>query len=266
MDITINPPPSSTDATPELLAFLYEYKNDETTRVLHRNRLYLLKAILEDLTDSEYLKYKDQALDIGCNAGISTYIICQNGFSTVLGVDIDDSHIEKAKHNVLYDKSKIRFDVINAENSTNTSAYNLILCMEVLEHVDNPTKVLDKIKSSLSDDGIIIISLPNKISLPYLLKIILYKLKGEELDGDTKMHLQYPFWDSLRLINDDRFVIIKKYGSNLFLTGPIIKYMKNKPIFSIVNSINYHLSRSWPFYYFSQFFFIVRKNRNNSNK
>ena len=97
----------------------------------------------------------DRALDIGCGPGANIEVL--NTFAgKVTGVDISPKAIEYSRrihpHN--------EFLLANAENLPFAdSSFDLILCSEVLEHVED-TKAIAEVLRILKPQGVLIITVP----------------------------------------------------------------------------------------------------------
>jgi 2-polyprenyl-3-methyl-5-hydroxy-6-metoxy-1,4-benzoquinol methylase len=100
-----------------------------------------------------------QVLDIGCGNGIISRAIGEMGFN-VLGIDVSEKTIEVAKAaNTL---PNVQFKIVAAgELESEPGVYDAIICSEVLEHLHQPEELLHIIHSSLKDNGILIVTVPN---------------------------------------------------------------------------------------------------------
>lgn len=244
------------------LNYLYNYKDDIATKVLHRNRINLFCILLKELSEQNAIDSFDRAIDIGCGSGIYSKIISDFGFGHVLGIDIADGAIEKA--NAFFasheNKKVLEFKKLSAENIDTDKKYNFVLCTEVIEHTNNPTKVIKNIKAILAPKGIAVISLPNRISLPYVFTLLVYKIRKKQIGKLLEQHLSYPFYRSIKLFRDKNLRIIETSGTNLIFNSIILRFLYKKRIFPTINKINFHLSRLLALKYLTQFFFIVLKN------
>ncbi|MCS7132777.1 MAG: methyltransferase domain-containing protein [Nitrososphaeria archaeon] len=135
-------------------------------RIWHRRRFQLIKSLLkEDAAKNEVM-----TLDIGCNGGTFTNIIKQSvDDGLMIGIDIGEQ-------GVMYAAKKypdIMFLIADAchlpfrENS-----FDLITCLEVLEHLTDPLKCLMEINRCLKPKREAIILVPRLDSL--LFKIVWY--------------------------------------------------------------------------------------------
>jgi SAM-dependent methyltransferase len=245
---------------------LYNYKDNLSTKVMHRNRINLFCTLMEELIKHNAVDSFQTAIDIGCNAGAYAKIISDFGFRYVVGIDVVDEMIDKANDFFAFseDERTLEFKVLNAEDLDPNKKFDFVLCTEVIEHVENPTTVIEKIQSILTPKGVGIVSLPNRISLPYFLLSLTRKMGRKRYDHILQQHLNYPFYRSIRLFKGNNIRVVKTSGTNLLLGGILLRVLYKTPAFATVNRINFQLSRLWPLKFFTQFFFIVIKNEGTS--
>jgi SAM-dependent methyltransferase len=245
---------------------LYDYQDDLGTKILHRNRMNLFYLLLETLIRQKVVQAFDSALDIGCNAGAYSKILSDFGCKYVLGIDIDAKTIQKAhNHFACTQKNRVvEFKVLDAEMFETSKKFDFILCTEVIEHTDHPHKIIENIKNLLAPRGIAIITLPNRLSIPYVSRLWFYKMRRKPLDAVFEQHLKYPFYKSIRLFTSKHFQVIKTDGTNLVLNRAILRVLYRRSIFPMINELNFHLSRLWPLKYFSQFFFLTLQVKSSS--
>jgi 2-polyprenyl-3-methyl-5-hydroxy-6-metoxy-1,4-benzoquinol methylase len=116
-----------------------------------------LKFITDNL--KKKLSAQSLVLDVGCGNGIISRGIGAAGFN-VYGIDVSEKAIEKARS--LTDNPNVKFDVISAEQLVaEGKKYDAVICSEVLEHLNQPEKLLNVLYQSLSDKGILIVTVPN---------------------------------------------------------------------------------------------------------
>jgi 2-polyprenyl-3-methyl-5-hydroxy-6-metoxy-1,4-benzoquinol methylase len=100
-----------------------------------------------------------EVLDVGCGNGVISRSLGEQGF-VVRGIDVSDKAIAKAKSLNKY--PNVRFEVVSAEQLVaEGSRYYAIICSEVLEHLQEPGKLLQVLNQSLHPDGILIVTVPN---------------------------------------------------------------------------------------------------------
>ena len=142
--------PDNIFATHILNAF--EHKTDENS-ALYAKTLFNNFALLYDarMQQIEYnilnkikeldIKLKEKVLDLGCGTGLAAKELKTNG-SHWTGVDISKQMLQIAAQKNLYDK----LQEADAEKflTDNTSAYDLILCLDVLPYISNPENLIKK--------------------------------------------------------------------------------------------------------------------------
>jgi len=102
-----------------------------------------------------------KVLDIACGVGYGSKILREGGAIEVYGCDISDEAIEFAKQH--YQENSIVFEVMDATELTFPDNYfDCVISFETLEHLDNYEKAINEFHRVLHDDGLLIISTPNK--------------------------------------------------------------------------------------------------------
>jgi len=109
---------------------------------------------------SQYVKGK-KVLDLASGEGYGTFILSKNA-DYVIGVEIDGSAVTHAiktykKENIEFREGSILKIPIEGEKK-----FDVIVCFEALEHVKEHDTLFIEIIRLLKDDGILIISTPNK--------------------------------------------------------------------------------------------------------
>jgi 2-polyprenyl-3-methyl-5-hydroxy-6-metoxy-1,4-benzoquinol methylase len=110
-------------------------------------------------------------LEIGCGTGnTSAWIKSKTGCWTA-GVELFPSVGHEAEQKL---DSVLIGDIQTISLPFETGTFDLILCLDVLEHLQDPWAVVEKLTGLLSPEGCIISSLPNtrhlSLTLPLLLK------------------------------------------------------------------------------------------------
>lgn len=105
----------------------------------------------------------ETVLDIGCSQGIAELILAREGKKAV-GIDIEESVIvyanealqnqsDSVKRNVKYFASSV-FDYESSQK------FDTVILTEVMEHFTSSSSLLNKVKSFLTDNGTIVITVP----------------------------------------------------------------------------------------------------------
>jgi SAM-dependent methyltransferase len=104
---------------------------------LHKKRL-ILKLL-------QPLQFKS-ALDIGCGSGTNLLAISQN-FNNIdmMGVDVSTSAIEAARRKFDTLHLKARFGLLDLINQSLPEQFDLVLCCDVLEHIEDDRKAISNL-------------------------------------------------------------------------------------------------------------------------
>lgn len=104
-------------------------------------------------------------LDVGCGSGVTASLFKDMGFR-VRGIDISSKSLRLAS------EKGIDVDLVNLEYDEISGQYDVILCLEVLEHLFDPLGALIKMKGCLKLNGQMILSLPNEFHIVRRLQIL----------------------------------------------------------------------------------------------
>ena len=103
-----------------------------------------------------------KVLEMGCGAGYTTYALNQAGFS-VQGMDISQSAVDRARGS--YGDHYMCADVKTFAQNSNDK-FDVIYLTEVIEHLPDFMEILRAAKSLLEDQGVILVTTPNKSYYP----------------------------------------------------------------------------------------------------
>ncbi len=99
-------------------------------------------------------------LDAGCGEGLGSLIVAQSA-SYVVGIDLDKDIIKLAKEK--YKRENLSFLVSDIKDIPfKSKSFDMVICLEVIEHIEEQERALFEMKRVLKEDGILIISSPNK--------------------------------------------------------------------------------------------------------
>jgi 2-polyprenyl-6-hydroxyphenyl methylase/3-demethylubiquinone-9 3-methyltransferase len=100
-----------------------------------------------------------RALDIGCGAGLLAEPLARLG-AQVTGIDAAPENIEAAKAHAAQTGLAIEYRAGGIEAAS--GLYDLVTCMEVVEHVAEPAAFVRGIADALAPDGLLVMSTPNR--------------------------------------------------------------------------------------------------------
>jgi 2-polyprenyl-6-hydroxyphenyl methylase / 3-demethylubiquinone-9 3-methyltransferase len=142
-----------------------------------------------------------RAADVGCGAGLLSEPLRRLG-AEVVGIDAAPENIEAARAHAAGQGLEIDYRVGGAEQLD--GRYDLVTSLEVIEHVANPRAFIARLAESLADDGLLILSTPNRTSMSRLLLILIGEGTGRIPRGTHD-------WDKL-LTPDELCALLKHAG------------------------------------------------------
>ena len=110
-------------------------------------------------------------LDIGCGGGLLSEPMCRLG-ANVVGIDASEKNIKVAKFHAKKNKLKIDYRVASPEMLKTKVKFDVILNMEIIEHVEDVNFFIKESSKLLKKDGIMFIATLNKTLKSYALAIV----------------------------------------------------------------------------------------------
>lgn len=112
-------------------------------------------------------------LDVGCGGGILSHSMADRG-AIVTGIDMGEANIKAAQIHAEQTGKILSFDCIPVETfaDANEGKFDVVTCMEMLEHVPNPQSIIDACFKLLKPNGILVLSTINRNPKSYLFAII----------------------------------------------------------------------------------------------
>lgn len=151
----------------ELNSWDYYNADNPFLRYITRERYLRLMEYIKEVQPSSIL-------DAGCGDGVLTHLIENSDLDTeVVGLDITSSKVKNA-----VEKTRdVEYVIGDARNLPfEDNSFDLVVCTEVLEHIDVYEIALDELVRISSDD--IIITVPNAFSWKLLKYIAKYRFWG----------------------------------------------------------------------------------------
>lgn len=108
-------------------------------------------------------------LDVGCGGGILCEPLARLQ-AKVTGIDASPKAIECAKEHAI--ACGLNIEYINCELDNIDQKYDLITCLEMLEHVDDVELICKQLAGRLNANGVLVLSTINKTILSYLVGIV----------------------------------------------------------------------------------------------
>jgi len=116
---------------------------------------------------------KPKILDVGCGGGILSEALAKSG-AQVTGIDLSIESIEAANQHAQQSGLSIDYRVTSAEEvaETQPGSFDVVTCMEMLEHVPDPEKIVAACAQSLKPGGLAFFSSINRTPKAFLFAII----------------------------------------------------------------------------------------------
>ena len=114
-----------------------------------------------------------KVLDIGCGGGILTEALAYHG-AKVTAIDLAEASLKVARLHLLESKLEIDYQNISAEElvDSNTGNFDVICCMEMLEHVPTPASIVAACQQLLKPNGLVFFSTINRNFKAYTFAIV----------------------------------------------------------------------------------------------
>ena len=114
---------------------------------------------------------KINILDIGCGGGLLSEPMCKLG-ANVVGIDASSKNIEVAKFHAKKNNLKINYICSSPEKLRIGKKFDVILNMEIIEHVDDIDFFIKKSSQLLKKNGLMFVATLNKTLKSYFFAII----------------------------------------------------------------------------------------------
>ncbi|WP_420139768.1 bifunctional 2-polyprenyl-6-hydroxyphenol methylase/3-demethylubiquinol 3-O-methyltransferase UbiG [Sphingomonas sp.] len=151
-----------------------------------------------------------RALDVGCGAGLLSEPLARLG-AQVTGIDAAPENVDVARAHAAEQGLTIDYRSGEVEQLSG-ERFDLVVSMEVIEHVADPAGFIAALGSALADDGLLIMSTPNRTPLSRLALITIGEGFGMVPRG-THDHDKFLTPDELtKLLEDAGFEVIDTSG------------------------------------------------------
>ena len=114
-----------------------------------------------------------KVLDVGCGGGILSESMAMRG-ARVTGIDMGETPLKVARLHAMESGTKVDYQLISAEElaATHAGEFDIVTCMEMLEHVPDPGSTIAACSALLKPGGLAFFSTINRNPKSYLFAII----------------------------------------------------------------------------------------------
>jgi len=124
-----------------------------------------------------------RTLDYGCGDGTFLGLLASHMAVSAVGAEIHSSIVDSCRSRFAgYDN--LRFVHVSGLEPSERESFDVIYCMEVLEHVTEPDVLLERLEWLLAPGGTLVISVPIETGLPVIVKQAVRTLAGWRGIGD----------------------------------------------------------------------------------
>ena len=144
---------------------------------LHKFNPIRISYIKENIINTFKLNYDKfplkniKILDIGCGGGLLSEPMCRLG-AKVTGIDASDKNIEVARLHSKKNNLEIEYLCSSPEKFSAKDKFDVILNMEIVEHVEDVNFFLESCSKLLKKDGIMFVATLNKTLKSYIFAIV----------------------------------------------------------------------------------------------
>ena len=144
---------------------------------LHKFNPIRISYIKKNVVDTFKLKNnkkplrKVKILDIGCGGGLLSEPMSRLG-AEVVGIDASNKNIQVAKLHAQKNKLKIKYLCTSPEKFKSQNKFDVILNMEIIEHVEDVDFFLKSCSKLLKKNGIMFVATLNKTLKSYIFAIV----------------------------------------------------------------------------------------------
>jgi SAM-dependent methyltransferase len=183
-------------------------------------------------------------LEVGCAAGGFGSQLKQRGVREVWGVEMVEAAALKAR--TVLDRVLVG-DIAELIDQLPPSYFDVVVFNDVLEHLVDPFTVLDRIKSRLSGQGIVVSSIPNIRYYWVFRELLLHKTWEYEESGILdRTHLRFFTVKSIRNMYERLgYEILRHEGINRMRERPVSYRLANAVLRGKIGDMQYEQFVTW---------------------
>ncbi|WP_394129907.1 bifunctional 2-polyprenyl-6-hydroxyphenol methylase/3-demethylubiquinol 3-O-methyltransferase UbiG [Shewanella maritima] len=173
--------------------------------------------------------FEKQVLDVGCGGGILSESMAKIG-AKVTGLDMGEEPLEVAKLHALETGVTVEYVRTTAEEhrDSHSEYYDVVTCMEMLEHVPDPQSVIQACCDMVKPDGYVFFSTINRNIMSFIQTIVGAEYLLKMLPVGTHEHSKFIKPSELISLVDNTDLICKDaLGITYNPVSGVFKYTDN---------------------------------------
>jgi 2-polyprenyl-3-methyl-5-hydroxy-6-metoxy-1,4-benzoquinol methylase/glycosyltransferase involved in cell wall biosynthesis len=166
-----------------------------------------------------------RVLDLACGEGYGSYFLAKTAES-VVGIDIEERAIKHARNKYIKQNLEFKVGSITRIPITGTHLFDVAVCFEALEHIEEHQNLLSEVKRLLAPDGILIVSTPNK------------KVYTDEPQFKNPFHVHELYFDEFRELFQKYFKHVQFLGQRIYCNSniwPVFPGAENKVVEYVID-------------------------------
>lgn len=135
--------------------------------------LHDINPVRLDFIDSRAALRDQTILDVGCGGGLLSEAMAERG-GRVTGIDASTTAVEIARLHLLESSLEVEYQATTAEElqATGKTGYDIVTCMELLEHVPDPSSIVNACARLVRPGGCVFFSTINRNPKSWLLAVV----------------------------------------------------------------------------------------------
>ena len=151
---------------------------------------------------AQFVKGK-KVLDFASGEGYGSYMLSKEA-ELVIGVEIDEKTVKHASSSYISKNLEFMQGSILKVPIEGEKMFDAIICFEAMEHVEEHEELMNEVKRLLKDDGVFIVSSPNK------------KVYTDDPDYHNPFHQKELYFDEFKNLLNDYFTNTIFFGQRVY--------------------------------------------------
>jgi len=151
---------------------------------------------------------KKKVLDLACGEGYGSCVLAKTA-EFVVGIDIEERAIKHARNKYIKQNLDFKVGSITEIPISGEHLFDVAVCFEALEHVEDHQKLLSEVKRLLTPQGVFIVSTPNKT------------VYSDEPQYNNPFHVRELYFDEFKELFEKHFKNVRFFGQRIYCNSNI---------------------------------------------